>query len=144
MESIAPPLKCLLEMQSALQNGETVRAGLEHYVHLSATGFCGDVRRFLFDWDQGRDWRQHLAKEPSPYRRALLELAAAALSGQSIQTQLQELRDEVEHACEAETKERLDILPLHMLFPLLFFLFPAYLLLLFGPLVSSFLMEFLR
>ncbi len=144
MESLAPPLKCLIEMQSALQNSENIRVGLERYARLSATGFSGDVRRFLFDWDQGRDWRKYLVKEPSPYRRALLELAAAALSGQSIQSQLQELRDEVELACEAEIKERLDLLPLHMLFPLLFFLFPAYLLLLFGPLVSSFLMEIAR
>lgn len=146
MEGLAPSLKCLIEIQSALLNGEPARAGLERYVAGSAVdeAFARDVRRFLFDWDQGRDWRSGVAAIESPHRRALLELAACGMSGQAILAHVAELRGEIERASENEIRARLDLLPLRMLFPLLFLLFPSYLLLLFGPVMSAFLRELSR
>lgn len=144
MEGIAPPLKCLIEMQSALQNGESVRTGLARYAKNANDVFADDVRRFLFDWDQGRDWRVRVCAISSPHRRALLEIAAQGLSGQPILVLLEELRRDVEDACGLEIKSRLEMLPLKMLFPLLLLLFPSYLLLLFGPILNSFLRELER
>jgi hypothetical protein len=141
MEGLAPPLKCLIEMQSALQNGETARAGLLRYSQGSQDEFAQGVRRFLFDWDQGRDWRQAIGNLKSAHRRSILELAACSLSGQSVQSQLMELRFEIEAACESEIKAHVDLLPIRMLLPLLLFLFPSYLLLLFGPLLTHFMRE---
>jgi hypothetical protein len=48
MEGLAPPLQCLIEIQSALQNGESVRSGLLRYIQSEPEGFALDVRRFLF------------------------------------------------------------------------------------------------
>lgn len=141
LEGLAPPHYCLIEMRSALQNGEPVRSGMKRFVQNSQSDFVPVVRQFLFDYDHGIDWRINLAKIKSPYRRSLLELAAAAFSGQSIQSPLEELRVELELACNAEIKTRIDMLPLQMLFPLLLLLFPSYLILLFGPLVSVFIRE---
>lgn len=144
MEDISPTLKCLIEMQSSLQNGEPVRAGLVRFVQSGSGEFSNEVRRFLFDWDQGRDWRPSVSKIRSANRRALLELASCGMSGQSVQAHLAELRIEIQAACESEIKQHVEMLPLHMLFPLLLFLFPSYLLLLFGPLVTHFLKEIAR
>lgn len=144
MEDMNPTLRCLIEMQAALQNGETVRVGLMRYAQASDDEFAKDVRRFLFDWEQGRDWRPGVASIKSASRRALLELAACGLAGQSVQAHLSELRIEVQTACEGEVRAHVEMLPLRMLFPLLLLLFPSYLLLLFGPLLTHFLREIAR
>ncbi len=144
MEDLNPALKCLIEMQAALQNGESVRAGLIRFVQSGDGEFARNVRRFLFDREQGRDWRPAVSAIRSPVRRALLELAACGLEGQTIQSHLTELKAEIQNSCEGEIRQHVDMLPLRMLFPLLLFLFPSYLLLLFGPLVTHFLREIAR
>ena len=144
MESLAPPMECLIEVRSSLFNGEPVRAGLLRYACQCQNDFASDVRRFIFDWDQGRDWRPSINSIKSPYRRALLELAACGLAGQSIQNQLEDLAKEIECACESEIKSRIEMLPFRMLIPLVFMLFPSYLVLLFGPLLRVFLSELAR
>jgi hypothetical protein len=148
MEGLAPTLQCLIEIQSALQNGESLRAGLNRYTQVQtqpqAYAFAQSLKHFLFAWDQGQDWRAHIIKAPTPHRRALMEIIAFGLNGQAILPQLAELQSEVELACELDIKRFLDLLPLQMLIPLLFFQFPAFLILLFGPLLSHFLMEVSR
>jgi hypothetical protein len=141
MEGLSPPLKCLIEVRSSLQNGESVRTGILRFIQSSNCEFSTVCRQFLFDFEQGADWRARLPSVQSAYRRAMIELLAIGLSGEPIQTALEEMQKEIQSACEAEIKSRIDMLPLQMLFPLLLLMFPAYLLLLFGPLVSSFVQE---
>jgi len=143
MEGLSPPLKCLIEVQTALRNGEAVRLGLARYLESAGAreDFAADLRRFLFAWEQGQNWRAVVAGIRSPHRRALLDLMATALSGQPILTHLDELRIELIHATEAEISRHLELLPIKMLAPLLIFQFPAFLLLLFGPLLSRLLEE---
>lgn len=143
MEGLSPPLKCLIEMQSSIQNGETARVGLRRYVQSAAPkdSFARDVRSFLFAWEQQQDWRACIGKAASPQRRALLEVAACGLAGQSIAAQLEDLRGEIASACELEIQAHLEMLPLKMLIPLLLFQFPAFLLLLFGPLLRHLIEE---
>lgn len=146
MDGLNPPLKCLIEIQSSLQNGETARAGAQRYLQRASTDdpFATTVRRFLFSWDQGQDWRRHVAELGSPHRRALIELLATAMSGQPILAHLEELRAEITSAASAEISRHLELLPLKMLIPLLLLQFPAFLILLFGPLLSKLLEEINR
>lgn len=146
MEGVAPPLKCLIEIQSSLQNGEPVRAGVLRFLQ-SAGGresFAHSLRRVVFAWDQGQEWRRILAEIKSPQRRALIELIIAGFKGQAVLPHLEDLKAEVIRACEIEMKQFVDMLPIKMLIPLLLFQFPAFLLLLFGPLVSRFIEELSR
>ncbi len=138
MESIAPPLKFLIEIQTAMQNGEAVRGGAIRYLQGDQDSFTPVVRKFILAWDRGHDWRQILKEEKSLHRRAILDLLANGLAGHPIQARLGELKDEISFACDLEIKSRLDLLPLQMLIPLLLFQFPAFLLLLFGPLLTHF------
>lgn len=146
MEGLAPPLKCLIHIQASLQNGEAVRSSLARYLaKLEAADPFGHVlRRFLFAWEQGHDWRLLLRSVSSSHRRALIEVLASGLSGQSISSSLQGLREEMTGACELEIKDHLEMLPLKMLAPLLLFQFPAFLLLLFGPLLRHLIQELNR
>ncbi len=146
MEGLTPPLKCLIHVQSALQNGESVRSSLTRYIHLGLANddFGQCLRRFLFAWEQGHDWRAQLKIVGSPQRRALLEILSAGLAGQSISAPLDSLKDEITSACDLEIKDHLEMLPLKMLAPLLLFQFPAFLLLLFGPLLRHLVEELNR
>jgi hypothetical protein len=146
VEGLAPVLRCLIEIQSALQNGEPVRAGLQKFIQSTpgrdevGEGF----RRLLFAWDQGGDWRAVILRMATPYRRALGEIVVSGLRGQPVLLHLEELRGEIEKACEIEIKRRLELLPMKMLVPLLLFQFPAFLLLLFGPLLGRLILEMNR
>lgn len=145
MEGLAPPLKCLIEVQAAIRNGEAIRAGLARYVQIAAANdsFASSVRSFLIAWERGQSWR-HVLEGQSAQRRALLEVFAFGLSGQSVSSQLDALREEITKACDAEIKEHLEMLPLKMLAPLLLFQFPAFLLLMFGPLLRHLVQELNR
>jgi hypothetical protein len=143
VEGLSPPLRCLIEMQSCIQNGETVRTGLKRFLQSSdpKDAFTRDVRAFLFAWEQGHDWRACVTRTTSPHRKALLEVAACGLAGQSVLPHLESLRTEIAAACDLEIQAHLEMLPLKMLVPLLLFQFPAFLLLLFGPLLRHLIEE---
>jgi hypothetical protein len=143
MEGLTPPLKCLIEIQSAAHNGEAIRLGITKYLAQAreTDDFAPVVRAFLFAWDQGHDWKSVIMVLKSPHRRALLEVVACGLSGQSIMSHLDEIREEMMSATEFEIREHLEILPLKMLMPLLMLQFPAFLLLLFGPLLRHLIEE---
>lgn len=145
MEGLAPPLKCAIEIRTALQNGETVRVGLTRYLEMAGgDDFASDIRQFIFCWDQGQNWRAVIAKIKSPHRRALLELVASGFAGQPILSHLTELQAEIENASDLEIREYMEILPVKMLIPLLLFQFPAFLVLLFGPLLRRLIEEMSR
>jgi hypothetical protein len=149
VDGLAPTLKCLIEIQSAIQNGETVRSGLTRYLEWTQSRrdqdpFSSDVRTFLFAWDQGQDWKQVIGQSQTAHRRALLELVAVGLGGQPIQAHLEELRSEIVEACDSDIRRQLELLPVLMLAPLLLLQFPAFLLLLFGPLLNRLIEELSR
>lgn len=141
MEGLAPPLALAIEIQASLANGESIRSALIRYIGESQLEFQQVVRRFLIAWDQSQDWRAVVRQVASPYRRSLLELAAHGLAGQSVQTPLAELQKEIETACDEEIELHINMLPLKMLLPLLLLQFPAFMMVLFGPLVSRFIEE---
>ncbi len=141
MEALAPPMICLIELQAALSNGESIRTGFCKYISNSKDEFSDISRKFLFAWDNEQNWRRLAQGERSVYRRILLEVIASGLSGQSIQNQLKEIQTELERAMELEIKRNVELLPLKMMIPLLLFQFPAFLLLLFGPILNQLLKE---
>ncbi len=143
MEGVAPPLRCLIQIQSSIANGESVRSAVTRYLQIVSVDdpFGVVVRRFIFAWEQGHEWRAMLRDVKSPHRRALIEVLSHGLSGQSISAHLESLREEICAASDLEIREHIEMLPLKMLVPLLLFQFPAFLLLLFGPLLRHLIEE---
>jgi hypothetical protein len=146
LEGLSPPLKCLIQIQSSIANGESVRTSIARYLGLVdvSDSFGHAVRKFLFAWEQGHEWRPALRNVSSSHRRALIEILACGLAGQPISPHLESLKGEIISACDLEIKDHLDMLPLKMLAPLLLFQFPAFLLLLFGPLLRHLVEELNR
>lgn len=146
VEGIAPTLKCLIEIQTSMQNGNSVRVAALDYLDKQETrdDCAQDLRAFLFALEQGRDGQSVLSMMRSPQRRALFSVLACGFKGQAISQQLTELQAEIVSACEGELKHHLEVLPIKMLMPLLLLQFPAFLLLIFGPLLRHLLEELSR
>ncbi|HEX4923013.1 MAG TPA: hypothetical protein VFV50_02970 [Bdellovibrionales bacterium] len=136
MENLAPPLRCLIQVRSSIENGESTLMGVRKYLQAPADDFTPVVARWLFEYEQGLKATE---MELTRQRKVLLEVLRAGLSGQAIHSRLVQLEDDFVEACRDQMASELDTLPMKMLIPLLLFQFPAYLLLLFGPLMSQFL-----
>lgn len=70
-------------------------------------------------------------------QRLFIELVERGCSGQPTLEALRGLEDEVEKAAQAELDAHLASLPFKVLIPLLIFQFPAYLVLLLGPVLRD-------
>lgn len=120
-----------------------------------ALGPC--LRRLLFDFEP--EFRQdilHLLLHferygtsvgikfqcRSSYRREILHLVAQGVAGEPIHARLLELEEEIKRACDDEIERFVALLPVRALLPLLLIQFPAFLLLLFGPIIEEFTRSF--
>lgn len=132
MEDISPSLRVILEVRTAIEGGHSVRQGLLLFLKSSNSDFS----HILSAWMLRRDHNQEtnsIISNLVPARRAVLQCFDRGLSGTPILSQLIELEGEIINLCESELDEQIKIMPIKMLLPLLGLMFPAYLLLLFGP-----------
>lgn len=139
MEDLAPPLELLLVVKHRVECGEHLRSGINAYIHESRQDFRHVVRRWLVSFESQGSASEVVASVESHHRRALLQLLERGLQGLPIHSQLLELEEELVLAAEDELQQKLASLPLKMLLPLLFFIFPSYMILLLAPLLRGFL-----
>ncbi|MEQ1875003.1 MAG: hypothetical protein ABL958_00060 [Bdellovibrionia bacterium] len=136
MENLAPPLRCLITVRTSLENGEGTAVGVKKYLQaVPPDDFTPLVARWFFEIEQG------LAPgkpRMTPQRKILLEVLRAGIQGQPIHARLVQLEEDFIQSCDDQLTRELDVLPLKTLIPLLLFQFPAYLLLMFGPLLDQF------
>lgn len=141
MEDIAPVLQFLLSLRAAVSSGESIRCGAERFIEFGEPSMSEPVRELVSLQQRGKSCRECILAEPRLLRRASLEILLLGLSGHPVQQQLDRLIDEVKRASEQEIKRHVESLPLRALLPLLLLQFPAFLLLVFGPLIKRFLQE---
>lgn len=77
-------------------------------------------------------------KEFSIYRISLIEALWSGLQGRTIYTSLLVLRDSILEQCKLEMDQFISRLPFLLLLPLMFLQVPAFLILLFGPILQEF------
>jgi hypothetical protein len=135
MEYLAPPLKCLIMIRTTLENGESVIQGVRKYLSSVSDDFTPIVARWLFEHEQSM---APTVQPMTPQRKVLLEVLRSGLYGQPIHLRLQQLEEDFIRCCDDQISREIDSLPLKLMIPLLLFQFPAYLLLLFGPLLKQF------
>lgn len=136
MESIAPPLELLWSVKSSLEAGETLRKGISNFILNHKSSFSEQTQHWLNYLNQGLSSDSLLSKESSIYRVQLFLLLEQGLRGSPIYSKLLDFELELIRACENEIQEHLDSLHFKILIPILIFQFPAFLLLLFGPLLN--------
>lgn len=138
VEGIAPPLELLICVKRSIEKGQSVKQGVLLYVKRGQGDFVLIVTRWLGLLQQGHDTRECIQGIASLYRRTLLQILERGLRGESIHAVLLRLEEEIIEACNDELANKISQLPFLMLIPLLLFQFPAFLMLLFGPLLQNF------
>lgn len=141
MVDINPGLQLLVEIKTSLENGMSVRTALNKYLNQEADEFRRTVRRWQNLCESKRPTQDFLKNVHSPYRRTLFEVLEAGLNGQPIYESLNQLESEYADACYDEIERALKRIPFLTMIPLLLFMFPAFLLLLLGPIVSQLIKE---
>lgn len=142
MEGLAPPLRLLFAVKRGLEKGQSVRVALNSYLLGDKDDFYPLVIQWLGLMQQGQSARKLLLSVKSLHRQVLLELLERGLAGEAIYQHLLQLEIEIIEACQDEMNDKLARLPFILLIPLLLFQFPAFLMLLFGPLLQNFFHSF--
>lgn len=139
MESMNPALLLLLIVKRHLERGESVKIGIAEYLRTEESSFRDEVATWFNLWQQGLSVDSILKRQNSLYRNILLQTLERGLRGEPIYNFLVELEIEIIKACEHSLSQALGRLPFILLVPLLFFQLPAFMILLFGPILSRFL-----
>lgn len=142
MESLAPPLDLVLWIKYDLEKGLSVKFSLQNYIKKADGQFQVVLMTWLSLYEQGKPTDIVKNAQSSQIRRSLIEVLERGLKGEPILKTLELLEQEIIMACEAEIDEKVQKLPFLLLIPLLLFQLPAFLLLLFGPLLSMLLSSF--
>lgn len=151
MDDIPPPLKCILFIEQALAEGKSVQTGLKKYIACAASSsianpamhkdsFSKEIQELLQAFLMNKNFPS--TKSKTIYRSVLKDLLWSELKGQSIHQELQNLKEEIHRACHGDIKLFIDSIPIKSTLPLLLFQFPAFLMLLMGPLLTQ-ILEFL-
>lgn len=138
MESMNPALGLLFAVKRSLERGQSVKIGVIEYLKDQKGDFVTEVSTWFSYWQQGLPTQALLQKQTSSYRRVLMHTLERGLNGEPIYNYLVSLEEEIIKACETSLSSSLGRLPFLLLIPLLLFQLPAFLALLFGPLLSQF------
>jgi len=146
MEGLAPSLLLCLELRMALERGDAPVVALRKMQPLLPLDLRFEVLQLLRHFEQHGHLEQfHIqlrASTKSSYRRELFQLVGQGLIGAPISAKLKELEAEIKTACEDEVEVFVAKLPLLAMLPVLLVQFPAFLLLLFGPILQELIRSF--
>jgi hypothetical protein len=137
MEGLTPPLlHTIRELRWRISTGLSMREALRLHLESSSTTLAHDLR----EWWALKVHERNPPPPPTfstPLRRAVLDVIERGLAGQPSLEHLQALEEEVERAAQNELDAHISSLPFKVLLPLLLFQFPAFLILLLGPLLRE-------
>jgi tight adherence protein C len=140
MEAELPQLLDLLA--AASHAGLAGPAALHRAVRATRGPLCEELRRVVHAVELGARWRDELASCAErlalpELRRAVTALTRTEHLGSSLADSMTELATRVRDARHAATTERATKAPVKMLFPLVFLVLPAFLLLTVAPVLFS-------
>lgn len=136
MEDLSPTLYLLWDVKRSLEKGQSIQNGVKIYL---AKKNNLEFYRLVEQWWQAQNHQPSHFDKSKIYmtRKYLFDILEVGLTGQSILETLKVYEKELIQNCEDEVQAHLARLPLILLFPLMGMIFPALMLLLIGPLLSS-------
>lgn len=137
MEHLSPTLSCLYELKRSLAQSKPLREGLSDFISRHPGPLASTLRIWLSYFEANRLHELPSLDWTSDYQPVLIVALEAGLCGQPIQDQLNQLIEEVELASQLEIENYLTRLPFKALVPVFLFQFPAFILLIFGPVFSQ-------
>lgn len=138
METLAFSLELILEARFGIEKGDSLKRTLLNYAESEPRHHRKDVvRLWLQLLETGRPVEIVMRHRTFAERR-VFELLSQGLKGESVYSQICVLEEELFEASRLEIDEFISTLSVKALIPLLFFQFPAFLVLLFGPFLAQF------
>jgi tight adherence protein C len=139
---ITPPaLKVLQDIRLQMQAGKSLQFSIQWAASLSKDPFRRAILTWIARLESGQGSAFILMVLPelnsTAARRALIIILEKGLKGAPIDAYLAELEDEMFQIAEQTYEKHLQILPLKLMAPLIFFIMPSVLLLLLGPLLFT-------
>ncbi len=135
MESVIPPvLQAVRSVQWFMQSGLSMNESLRSYMEMHNDSFAAQIREAHMALIKGRPREVFLE---SHRQQAFWNLIVRANKGEPVLEALRHLEEEIEHAAQSELEEHIALLPFKMMLPLLLLMFPAYLIVLIGPLLRE-------
>ncbi|MBC6415004.1 MAG: hypothetical protein GDA46_01235 [Bdellovibrionales bacterium] len=134
MVSLAPPLKAVLEIRLLIESGNSVSQSIQMYSQ-SKDLFAKEIGVWLFSKSTGREYQNKIFN--TFYRKKLLEILTYGLKGEPILSALSDLEKDLVFMCHENLEQHIQKLPFICLIPLLLFQFPAFFMLLVGPLLLN-------
>lgn len=137
MDSLTPPLlTALREMRWHLLAGRSVKDAMDAYLQVTNDEFSRKMRELWTLRHQGTLNCGEI-NLPTHYHRAFWDLLERGLLGQPIVDPMNNLEEEVERVSLRDLEMHVATLPFKALLPLLFLQFPAFIILLIGPLMRE-------
>lgn len=138
MESLAPPLAVLIHVRWEMERGHSLREAVRNHLQTHPTdGFTLVLRDWVVRKSHGQATKDLVHSLKSPYRRAVLDVFERGWDGEPIIEAIEDLDQEIQSAALAELDLFIASLPFRAMLPLLCLQFPAYLLLLLGPIFTE-------
>jgi hypothetical protein len=141
MENLSFLLKLCLHVRVSLEGGEALRVSLFRFAEMKNSLLHLKLKEWLSHFDQtgGECCAEKLFS--NPHTQVFLEILSQGLAGHSIFDRVKAMEEEIVETCKDEFQRELDKLPYVLMVPLLLFMFPAYMMLLLGPILKLFLKE---
>ena len=137
METLAPPLNCVLQIIISLEEGLGTQAALLNYIQQNKDSFAREVSEWLRLREQGGMSKEYRDEIHSIYRKTLLSIFNMGLEGLPILNSLKNLETELLKIGQSEIDEYIRKLPIISLIPLLLLQLPALLILILYPLLNE-------
>lgn len=132
-----PPLLCAVhKIQWSMHSGKSIKESMEAYLRSSNDELSERLRELWALKQNGRDLKRADYLK-THYQNAFWEVIERALAGQPVTDALKSLEEEILIAAQSELDKHVLTLPFKALVPLLFFQFPAFLVVLLGPLLRE-------
>ena len=136
MVCLAPPLQAVLEIRLLVENGNSVSQAIRLYSQRNETeDFAKELGVWLLAQSAGKKYENKIFN--TFYRKRLLEILNQGLKGSAILTALSDLEEDLIFISNENLEQHIQKLPLISLIPLMLFEFPAFFLLLAGPLLLN-------
>lgn len=137
MEAIASPLHFITYVLKAIETSQSLENTIRLYLQTEKNDICPQLKIFYDRWLAKKLNDLEFIPAKFHYRRAIFEVLLMGLNGRTIYPMLKSLEEEVVIACEQEIHSQAAKLPFLLLLPLLLLQTPAFLLLLFGPILQQ-------
>lgn len=137
MAHLVPSISFVSTIKTNIAQGMSVSSALESSIQREDSDFA---KQMLF-WKATRERGKVYRPFKSHFQQSFLEIINSGLDGAPIYEHLCLLEAQMIQEFERQWKLYLESLPFKLSIPLLLFFFPAYIVLLFGPLIMQFLNE---